>query len=121
MFRDEVEHFGDLRHVAAGFFDSRDIWNFAQASERCGFEIGAGAAGNVVENEGLVDGLGDGAEMPVLALLRGLVVIRRGGEDGVHTGARRDFFGFGYSLLRGVGSGAGYDWNASGNDFDGDV
>ena len=59
--------------------------------------------------------------MAILALLRGLVVVGRGGEDGVDSGARGDFFCLFDRVVRGVGGGAGDDGNASGCDFDGGV
>src|SRR5208282_6232460 len=86
-----------------------------------GFEIGGGAARNVVEDDGLVDRFGNGAEVPVLALLRRLVVVGRRGQDGVDAWPRGYFFRFGHSLVRRVGSGAGDDGHASGGDFNGYV
>ena len=117
-----VDGLGNLGHVAAGFFDAHDVGNLGQARQGCGFEVRGGAAGHVVENDGLVaDGLGDGFEMAVLALLRGLVVVGRGGEDGVDPGARGDFFRFLDRFVSGVGGGAGDDGHASGRHFDGRV
>ena len=86
-----------------------------------GSRLAAGSAGNVVENDWLVDGFGDGAEMAILAFLRGLVVVGRSGEDRVHARPRSDFFRFGHCFLRGVRGRAGHDGHASGGDFDGHV
>ncbi len=117
-----IDRFGDLGHVAAGFLDAHDVGNLGEARQGCGFEVGGGASGHVVENDGLVaDGFGNGFEMAVLAFLRGLVVVGRGGEDGVDSGARGDFFGFLDCVVRGVRRGSGDDGDASGGDFDGGV
>ena len=121
-FGHDVDRFGDLRHVAAGFFDADDVGNLGEARQGRGFEIGGGASGHVVENDRLVaDGFGDGLEMAVLAFLRGLVVVGRGGEDAVDAGARGDFFRLLDGVVRGVGGRAGHDGDASGDDFDGGV
>ncbi len=59
--------------------------------------------------------------MAVLTFLRGLVVVGRSRQDGVDARARRYFLSFGHCFLRRVGSCAGDDRNASGDDFDGHV
>ena len=122
MFGDRVDGLGNLRHVAAGFLDANDVGNLGEARQGCGFEVGGGAAGNVVKDDGLVaDGFGDRFEMAVLAFLRGLVVVGRGGEDVVDSGARGDLFRFLDGVVGGVGRRAGHDGDASGHDFDGGV
>src|SRR5450631_263680 len=116
---DGVDGLGNLGHVAAGFLDAHDVGNLGEARQSCGFEVRAGAAGDVVENDGLVaHGLGDGLEMAILPLLRGLVVVRRGSKDVIHPGARGDLFGFFDCIVRGVGGRAGHDRYASGDHFD---
>ena len=80
-----VADFADLSDVSAGFFDGGDVGDFGQADQGCGLQVDAGAAGNIVKNDGISGGFGDGAEVLELALLGGLVVVGRGGEDGVHT------------------------------------
>ncbi len=116
-----VADFGDLADVAAGFFHSENVGHFGQARQGCGFDVGSGAAGNVVENDGFVDGVGDGVEVAILAFLRRLVVVRRGGQYGVDAGPGGNFFGFGNGVLGGVRSGSGDNGHAAGNDFDGEV
>src|SRR6266567_3773060 len=114
-----VDGFGNLGNVAAGLFDADNIWNFGEARQCGGFEVGGGAAGNVVKDDRLVaDGFGDGREVTILTFLRWLVVVGGRGEDGVDSGARGDFFGSLDRVVRGVGSGAGDDGNASGGDLD---
>jgi hypothetical protein len=54
------EELSDLDDVAGGFLDADDGWVFGEAEDGIGFEIGAGAAGNVVEQDGKFGGLGDG-------------------------------------------------------------
>ena len=81
VFRNGIADFGHLRDVAAGFFHAGDVRDFGQPRQRAGFDVRAGAARDVVKNERLVHGFGDGAEVPVLAFLRGLVVVGRRGED----------------------------------------
>src|SRR5215469_1848886 len=56
--------------------------------------------------------------MAILAFLRRLVVVGRGRQDGVHTGARGEFPRFFYCFVCGIGRCAGYDGDAPGGDFD---
>src|SRR5580704_7388031 len=117
-FRHSVDGLGDLRHIAAGFLYADNVRNLREARQCCGLKVRSGACGYVVENQRLLaDGLGDRLEVPVLTFLRGLVVVRRSGENGVNTGARRDFFRFFNRLVRGVGSCTSNDRHASGDDF----
>ena len=83
------------------------------------FNVRGGAPGYVVEDDGLaIDRFGDRFEMAILALLRRLVVVRRSRQDRVHSGARRQFFGFLYGIVGRVRGGTGHDRHASGCDFD---
>ncbi|MNT33319.1 hypothetical protein D3C72_1692410 [compost metagenome] len=62
--------------VAGGFLDADDAGHLRQAQHGVVRHIGDGAAGHVVQHHGQVaDGFGDGLEVLVLALLRGLVVV----------------------------------------------
>ena len=96
--------------------------DLGQSRQRGGFEVRGGASGHVVKNDRLVaHGLGNGLEMAVLAFLRGLVVVRRRGEDGVDSGARGNFFRLLDRVVRRVGRRSGDDGHAPGRDFDGRV
>jgi hypothetical protein len=122
MFGDRRDCFRDLRQIAAGFFDAHDVWNFGKARERCGFEVRAGASGDVVEDDGLVaDGFGDRLKVAILAFLRGLVVVGRRGEDCVDSRPAGEFFGLFYGFVCSVGRSAGDDGDAASGDFDGCV
>jgi hypothetical protein len=79
------EQLGDLHDVAAGFLDADDVGNLGEAEDGGGLEIDAGAAGDVVEQDGQVRGFRDGAEVLELAFLAGLVVVRVGGEEAVEA------------------------------------
>jgi hypothetical protein len=104
---------------AAGFLHAHDVGNLGQSRQRGGFKVRGGAAGHVVENDRFVaDGLGDGFEMAVLAFLRGLVVVRRRGEDGADSGACGDLFRLLDRVVRRVRSRSGDDGDASGHNFD---
>ncbi len=80
------EELGDLHHVAAGFLDADDVGDLGEAEDGGGFEVGAGAAGDVVEQDGQGGGFGDGAEVLELAFLAGAVVVGVGGEDAGEPG-----------------------------------
>jgi hypothetical protein len=72
----------DLRGLiqrAGGLLDHRDVGQFGHADDRVRLDVLAGSAGNVVDANGNIDGLGQGLEMLKEALLRGLVVV--GGDD----------------------------------------
>ncbi len=112
--------FGDLGDVSAGFLDGGDVGQRGETQQGVGLDVDSGAAGNVVEDDGLIiDGFGDGLEVLVLALLGGLVVVGRGGENGVYALDFGDLGGFVDGLGGGVGGGSGDDGNASGGDLDG--
>src|SRR5437016_4324434 len=66
----------------------------APPSERTRLYVGAGTSGNVVKNDWLLDRLGNGAEMAILAFLCGFVVIGRGGENCVYPRTRRGLLRF---------------------------
>ena len=69
--RQGVDEFGDLRDVAAGFLDADDVLFLCEAEDGLGFEVRAGARGDVVEQDGQMDCLRDGPEVLVLAFLAG--------------------------------------------------
>src|SRR5436309_842665 len=91
---DGITDFGDLRDVAAGLFHSDDIGHVGQPRQRTRLDVGAGTSGNVVKNDWLLDRLGNGAEMAILAFLCGFVVIGRGGENCVYPRTRRGLLRF---------------------------
>ncbi len=58
-----------------------------EPDEGLGVDRDAAAAGDVVEHDGQAGGVGDGREVPVQALLRGLVVVRRDDQEAVGADA----------------------------------
>src|SRR5271163_486234 len=99
IFRHLIEDGGHLPDVARSFLDADDVGDLCQARDGGGFDVDAGAALHAVENDGQIDGAGDGFEMLIEAFLRGLVVIRGDGEDaldaegGEFAGERNYFCG----------------------------
>ena len=75
-----------LLHVAAGFLDADDIGVLGQAQRRLRSEVGSGAAGHIVENQGDGAGLGQAVVVGDNAGLAGLVV---GGASRKHCGHSR--------------------------------
>ena len=88
VFRNGIADFSHLTDVAAGFLDSGDVRDLGQPRQRAGLDVRAGAARDVIKNDGLVHGFRDGAEVPVLSFLRRLVVVRRSREDAIDPGQR---------------------------------
>ena len=119
--RELGEQVSDLYDVAGGLLDADDVGDLGQAEYDGGLEVDAGAAGNVVEQDGQMRGFCDGAEVAELALLLGLVVVRVGGEDAVEAVELRKLFDVGDGLVGGVVRAAGKDRNASGGSGDGDL
>ena len=72
--------------VALGVLVGDDPRVLGEPDQGLGADRDAAAAGDVVEHDRQAGGVGDGREVPVQALLRGLVVVRRDGEQAV--GAR---------------------------------
>src|SRR5581483_3545043 len=98
-----VDDFGNLRHVAASFLYADDVWNFSQPGQGARFDVGPGAAGDVVKDDRLLaDSFRDCSEMPILSFLGWLIVVRRGGEDGVYARPRRHFLGLFYCIVSGI-------------------
>src|SRR5208337_3744120 len=84
--------------TAGGFLDTDNIFDLREALDGGRLDVDAGAALHAVQNDGEADGFGDGLEMLVEALLRGLVVVGRDGENAVGAEVRelareRDHFG----------------------------
>ena len=107
--------------VARGFLDADDARHLGQAQHRVVRHIGDRAARHVVQHHRQVaGGLGDGLEVPVLALLRRLVVV---GDDlqlrvGAHIlGVAGQLDGF----LGRVGAAAGHHGHAARRLFDRDA
>ena len=105
----------DVRRLvqrAGRFLDGHDGRNLGQAGDGFGQDVRAGAAGNVVKDDGQVAGLGDGGEVAVVAFLGRLVVIRPDHEGAVGPGllgeARQAD-----RLAGAVGAGAGHDLDAA--------
>ena len=99
---DGVEDGGHLSDVSRGFLDSGDVLEAGEALHGGGLDVDAGASLNAIENDGKGNGGGQGFVMLVKAFLRGLVVIRRSGENRIHTGNRGDSFRFFNRVSRGV-------------------
>ena len=121
IFRHGSANFGDLPDVSAGFLDGHDVRDFGQTQQRGRFDVGAGAASDVVQHQRLGRGFGDRLEVLVNAFLRGLVVVGRRGEDVVDARARRDFLCLGDGLASVVGSCTRHDGHAAAGSLDGQV
>src|SRR5581483_7754426 len=96
------------------------VAEFGETEDGFRQQVGAGAAGDVVEEDGQLDGFGDGAEVLELAFLSGLVVVGVGGEDAGEAVDARELFGVGDGLVGGVVRGSGEDGDAAGGGGDGD-
>ena len=106
--------------IAGRIFHADNIRDGGQAHDGFVAHVGNRAARHVVQDDGNVDGFGDGLEVLVHAFLGRTVVVRHHLQDSI--GARffriaRQFDGLG----RGVASGAGDDRNASLGMFDGQL
>ena len=64
------------RHVGGRVLDAGDSGHLGEPQHGVVGEVGHRAPGHVVEDQRQVDALGDGAEVPVEAFLRRLVVVR---------------------------------------------
>ena len=95
-----IKDLGNLRHVAAGLFYSRNIGYLGKPRYCAGLKVGRRPSGHVVENDWLVDSLGYGFEVLILTFLRGLVVIRRRSQDRIHPGPSGNFLRFGNRIAR---------------------
>ena len=80
---DFVEHRRHLADVARGFLHADDVVDFGEALQRGRLDVDAGAALHAVDDDGQADGGGDGFVVLIQAFLRGLVVVRRDGENAV--------------------------------------
>ena len=67
----------DLGQVAAGFLDAVYVGQLAQLGQRCGQDVAAGAAGDVVQDAGQRNGVRNRGKMRDQPGLAGLVVVRR--------------------------------------------
>src|SRR5208337_4948878 len=85
ILRHDSAKLRDLRDVAAGFLYASNVRDLRQPGQCGWFDVRAAAAWNVVENDRLVDGFGDRAEMAILTFLRRLVVIGRCRKDRVYA------------------------------------
>ena len=70
-------------------FTPDDVVDLREALQRCGLDVDAGAALHAVDDDRESDGRGDRLVVLVQAFLRGLVVVRRDGEDAVGAQALR--------------------------------
>ena len=120
ILRNKVEDGAHLRDIAGGFLDSDDVFDLRKAENGGRLDVDARATLDAVENNGQVDGRGDGFEVLEEAFLRGLVVIGSDGEDAVgaefldFVGERDDFGGV-------VAAGAGEDRDLALGDFEGEL
>src|ERR1700719_1053555 len=120
IFGNEVEDGAHLGDIAGGFLDAHDIRDLREAEDGGRLDVDAGAALNAVEDDGQVDGGGDGFEVLEEAFLRGLIVVGSDGEDAVGAeilefdGERDDFSGV-------IAAGAREDGHFALGDFEGEL
>ena len=110
-----VERAGE---VGGRILDADDVLVAGEAGHGLDRHVDDAAGRDVVDDDRQVDGVGDGAEVEIHALLCGPVVIGRDDEGGVGAG----LFGVTgqFDRLGGaVGAGAGDDGDAAVGDFDG--
>ena len=119
-FGEEVDELGDLRELARGLFDGLNIGGGGgQAGGGFGLKVRGGAAGNVVEHDRQrIDGAGQGEEVLILALLRGLVVVGIRGENGGDAGYFLEPRGQAKEGAGGVVRATGPDGDAPGGGID---
>ena len=104
----------DLGHVAGGFLNAGDVGvGFDEAEDGGWLKIGAGAAGYVVKDDGQLSGACDGGKVLELALLRGLVVVGIGAEDGGNAGDAGGEAGAFFCAAGGIVRTAGPDGDAA--------
>ena len=110
-----VDQFGDLCELAAGFLNRLYIGRALREADDSGrFEIRGGAARHVIENDrDGRDGASEGEKVLVLALLRGFVVIRIGGEYCVNSADVPEQAGLTQERPGGVVRAARPDWNTA--------
>jgi hypothetical protein len=86
--------FAGLVKAAGGLFDADDIVDLGQSGHGLGCQTGSASAGDVVQDDRQIDLIGDGLEVLIESLLRGLVVV------GAHLkrGVGADFLGIGGQL-----------------------
>ena len=87
----EPEELRQHIHVARRLFHRGDLRDLGQAGDGCRLDVHRRATGHVVDAHLGLDRLGDGAKVPVEALLGGLVVVRRRGEHAICTRRDRTF------------------------------
>jgi hypothetical protein len=102
--------------VGLGVLDGHDVGVLRQADHRVGFDRDGGAARDVVEHDGHVDGRGDRLEVGADACLAGLVVVRRDQQEAVDAEGC-GLLGQVHGVRGVVGSGAGDDGRPSANRF----
>ena len=81
--RNLVDHRGHLADVARRFLHADDVVDLRQALQRGRLDVDAGAALHAVDDDRQRDAGGDRFVVLIQAFLRGLVVVRRDGEDAV--------------------------------------
>ncbi len=87
LFRFAAGDFHDLRHASACFLVHNDIRNFFRHPEHCcRFDVAAGSAGNIIDDNGNVDGFGNSGKMPEITFLSRFIVIRADNESCVCSG-----------------------------------
>jgi hypothetical protein len=93
---------------------ARSAFACLTAQDRGRLHVDDAAAGDVVEDDRHVDGLGDRAEVAVQALLRRLVVVRDDRHDRVHP-ERDDLLGELHRIRRAVVARIRYDRRTAGH------
>ncbi len=107
-----MEHVGLLRDVAGRLFHRDDVLNLREARQGRRLYVHSGAALHAIHDDRQSDRRGDSLVMLIETFLRGLVVVRRHGEDAVDPHVlqfERQFDDF----LGVVPACAGHDRNAS--------
>ena len=96
---------GDIERIR-GLFDGNDIGVFAEAGDGLGEHGDAGAGGDIVQDDRQIHLVGEGHEVAVEALLRGLVVIGIDRKTAVGAGRLGKSVKL-QGLAGGIGAGAG--------------
>ena len=114
----EGEDFASEVEGAGGFLDGDDVGVLGEARDSRRGHGDARSAGDVVEDDGQIDAVGQGHEVAVEAFLAGLVVVGIDGEPGGGAGLPGEGVEFD-GLGGGVGADAGDDRDAAARRGDG--
>ena len=108
-----VQPVDQLKLSGVRLLDPLDAVDLRELGEQLGPDVGAGAAGDVVEQDRPVGDAGDGFIVALEPERAGAVVVRRHGDDRVRA-ERGRAFGEQDGVARVVGAGAGHDRLAGG-------